>query len=189
MFFVASLVGCGQVPADVKFAGDEKVTVYTTDAVQVQGATVNDKDGKALDPQPELKWSVSDESVAKLEGDKLTPVKSGATQVKACATDTVCKEYSFVVALPEKVVLSGADGVSWAVGSTATLTAKVMSGEIEVPGQTVTWTSDNPAIATVDNAGLVTAVAAGTAKITATAGALTADLPLTIVAATTPPTN
>ena len=103
MFFVASLVGCGQVPAEVKFAGDEKVTVYAKDAVPVLAATVNDKDGKALDKQPELKWSVSDDSVAKLDAGKLTPQKAGTAQVKACATDTVCKEYTFVVALPDKV--------------------------------------------------------------------------------------
>ena len=188
MFFVASLVGCGQVPANVKFAGDEKMMVYTTDAVPVNAATVNDKDGKALEKQPELKWSVSDESVAKLDGGKLTPVKSGTTKVKACVTDTLCKDYSFQVALPDKVALSGGDGVEWKVGAKAALTAKVMSGEVEVPNPTVTWTSDNPAIATVD-AGNVTAVAPGTAKITATSGTLTAELPLTILAGDPVKTN
>ncbi|MEQ1568505.1 MAG: Ig-like domain-containing protein [Myxococcota bacterium] len=188
MFFVA-LVGCGQVPAAVQFAGDEKVTVYGTDAVAVQAATVNDKDGKALDKQPELKWTVSDEAVAKLEGDKLTPLKSGNAMVKACATDTVCKEYTFVVALPEKVVVGGNEGVEWKVGATANLTAKVMSGETEVPNQTLAWASDNTAVVTVDDKGMVTAVAPGTANVTATAGALNAAVALTIVDAAAAPTN
>jgi predicted outer membrane repeat protein len=52
-----------------------------------------------------------------------------------------------------------------AIGATGTLTATV-AGDDGVR-QDVTWSSDTPAVATVD-AGVVTAVAAGTARITAT---------------------
>lgn len=181
--FVVALLGCGQTPAEVKFAGDETVTVYAVDAVAPNAATVLDKDGKPLETQPALTWTVAPDSVAKLEGDKVVPVASGKATVKACATDTVCKEYAFVVALPDKVVLSGADGAEWKVGAETQLAAKVMSGELEVPGQTVTWTSDNAAVASVDATGKVMGVTEGTATITATAGALTATQPVTIAAA------
>ena len=79
--------------------------------------------------------------------------------------------------------------MEWKVGAKATLAAKVMSGDIEVPNQTITWTSDNPAIATVDGTGAVAAVTAGTAKITAAAAGLTADVPLTITAGEPAKTN
>jgi hypothetical protein len=189
MFIAASLLGCGQVPAEVKFAGDEKVVVYGKDAVAVQAVTVNDKDGKAMEKQPELKWSVADDSVAKLEGDKLVPQKSGSTAVKACVMDSLCKEYTFQVALPDKVVVTGNEGVEWKTGAKATLAAKVMSGELEVPGQLVAWASDNAAVATVDDKGEVTAVAPGTANVTATSGELNAAVALTIVDAAAAPTN
>ncbi len=39
-----------------------------------------------------------------------------------------------------------------------------------IAGWPVTWTSSNPAVATVDNSGMVTGIGAGTATITATAG-------------------
>lgn len=190
-FVVASMMGCGQTPAEVKFAGDETVTVHNTEAVGVHAATVLDKEGKALATQPEIKWTVSPDSVAKLEGDKVIPVASGSATVKACATDTICKEYNFVVALPDKVVISGGEGVTWTVGATANLAAKVLAGETEVPGQTVTWASDNTAIATVDDKGTVTAVAVGAANVTATSGALNASFPLNIAEAApaAPPQN
>ncbi|MEQ1501466.1 MAG: Ig-like domain-containing protein [Myxococcota bacterium] len=190
MFIVASLVGCGQTPAEVKFAGDETVTVFATEAVPVTKATVLDAEGKELATQPELKWTVSPDSVAKLEGDKVVPVASGDAKVKACATEQVCKEYNFVVALPEKVVISGAEGVEWKVGATAPLMAKVMAaGDKEVPNQTVTFASDNAAIATVDDKGTVTAVAPGAATITATSGTMSATQAITVVDAAAAATN
>jgi hypothetical protein len=190
-FFVA-LVGCGQVPTDVKFAGEETVTVHTKDPVAVQSATVLDKDNKPMEAaSKDLKWSVSPEGIAKLEGDKLVPEKNGKAMVKACATDTVCKEYALVVAMPDKVVVNGAEGVDWKVGATAPLTAKVMAGETEVADQKVEWASDNTAVVTVDEKGVATAVAPGTAKITAKSGEFMAETPITVTdgAAAAPPQN
>ena len=189
-FFVA-LVGCGQAPHEVKFAGEETVTVHSTEPVAVQTATVLDADGKALEAAPELKWTVSPDGIAKVEGDKIVPQKSGKAMVKACATDTVCKEYALVVALADKVVVNGTEGVEWKVGTSAPLMAKVMAGESEIADQKVTWSSDNTAVVTVDEKGVATAVAPGTAKITAKSGEFTAETPVTVLegAAAAAPTN
>lgn len=51
---------------------------------------------------------------------------------------------------------------------TATLVATVKQGEDVIENATITWTSDDEEVATVDNNGIVTAVAKGTATITAT---------------------
>ena len=48
--------------------------------------------------------------------------------------------------------------------------------------QTVVWSSDNPAVATVDQTGLVTAVSAGTAKISAEAGGVVSTCTVTVSA-------
>jgi hypothetical protein len=189
MFTFLALVGCGQAPSEVKFAGEETVTVHTTEPVAVQTATVLDKDGKPVATATDLKWTVSPEGIAKLDGTNLVPEKSGKAMVKACATDTVCKEYAFVVALPDKVVVSGVEGAQWKVGANAPLTAKVMSGEIEVPNQKVEWSSDTPTVATVDEKGVVTAVSVGTAKITAKSGTLVAETPITIADGAAAPQN
>lgn len=69
------------------------------------------------------------------------------------------------------------------VGKTITLTAKVSPES--ATDKTVTWTSSDTAIATVDSTGKVTGVVAGTAKITAKAGEKTATVEVTVKAAAT----
>lgn len=64
------------------------------------------------------------------------------------------------------------------VGGTETLTATVKPDD--ATNKTVTWSSDNTAVATVDSTGKVTAKAEGTAKITATAGKQKAECTVTV---------
>ncbi len=70
--------------------------------------------------------------------------------------------------------------LSLSEGDKATLTATVTPAD--ATNQNVTWTSDNTAVATVSDAGLVTAVAVGTANITVTTedGAYTATCAVTV---------
>jgi len=77
------------------------------------------------------------------------------------------------------------------VGDTVTLTATAVdSTGATVPNQTFTWTSDTPAVATVDATGKVTAVAPGTAKITAAVGTVvSAPVTLTVQAVQPPPSG
>ncbi|MDY3707335.1 MAG: Ig-like domain-containing protein [Treponema berlinense] len=69
------------------------------------------------------------------------------------------------------------------VGKTITLTAKVSPEN--ATNKTVTWTSSDTAIATVDSTGKVTGVKAGEATITASAGGQTATVKVTVKAAAT----
>ena len=73
------------------------------------------------------------------------------------------------------------------VGATQALlaTVKDQSGNI-MADQSLTWSSDNNAAATVSSSGMVTAVAAGAAKITATSGGKTGRSDITVLA---PPPN
>lgn len=65
------------------------------------------------------------------------------------------------------------------LGSTQQLTATTTPS-----GATVTWTSSNTAVATVDSTGLVTSVAYGTATITATSGSVSASCSVVVAQAT-----
>ena len=73
----------------------------------------------------------------------------------------------------QSVEISVDDGKEWApVGDTVDLSARVLDEEgEEVTGTTVTWSSSNIAVATVDSSGVMTAVGAGTVTLTATATA------------------
>lgn len=63
------------------------------------------------------------------------------------------------------------------VGSTSAITATTTPS-----GQGVAWLTSNPAVATVDSSGVVTAVSAGTAVITAVSGSYSASATVTCAA-------
>lgn len=66
-------------------------------------------------------------------------------------------------------------------GDIAQLTATV--GPKDATDKTVVWSSDNPAVASVDQTGLVTALQSGTAKISAAVGGKVATCSVTVSAA------
>ena len=84
---------------------------------------------------------------------------------------------SVVVTVPEaeqqgtSVKISAEDDKEWApVGDTVDLSARVLDQEgEEVTGATVTWSSSNTAVATVNSSGVMTAVGEGTVTLIATA--------------------
>lgn len=78
---------------------------------------------------------------------------------------------------------------SLAAGGTFKLTATVSPDN--ATNKTVSWISSNPSVATVDQTGNVTAVAAGNAIITATTadGSKTAQCPITVTAANANPVS
>jgi hypothetical protein len=179
---VALLIGCSPEPASIKFAGEPTQTVHTMAAVPVNKATVLDKTGKAIEPQPKLDWKANPDTVASIDAAKgmVTPKANGEATIEA-SVGTVKGNYKFVVAMPDKVEIAGyTAGSAWPVGQAAQLTANVKAGDAMVDGQTVTWESSNPAVATVDAQGNVMGVSEGTATIKATAGTLTSSTDVTI---------
>ena len=178
---VALLVGCGgSQPASIKLEGEPSVAVHAMDPQAVEAATVLDAAGAALATQPEVVWTVTPDTVAKLDGTNVVPVANGEATVKASVGD-ISAEYKFVVALPDKLAINGYNaGDAWPMGEAKQLTAQVFAGETAIEGQTATWTSDNAAVATVDEMGKVTAVAEGTANVSAAWSNLTTTVALTV---------
>ena len=185
---LALLVGCAPTPASIKFDGEPVVTVHTLDAIATAGATVLDAEGKAIDPQPKLTWTASPNEAGKIEGDKVTPAANGDITVEA-AVGEVKGSYKIHVALPDAITLSGYTvGTPLGLAGKVELKPEIKAGADVIEGQTVEWSSSDEAIATVDTAGVVTGVAAGTATITAKSGALSATQEITVAVAevTTP---
>ena len=180
-FLLSFLIGCGQTPSDIKFDPAGPVTVHKKDAMDLAKATVVDDKGQPLAEQPKLTWTVTPETVARLDGGtKIAAVGNGEAKVEA-KVDNVVKSYKFVVALPDKVEVAGyTAGTPVAVGATVALTAAVKAGDTAVEGEAVTWSSDNAAIASVDDKGTVTGVAEGKANISAKSGELSAMLEVTV---------
>jgi hypothetical protein len=141
------------------------------DTVQL-AATVSVVSGS---PSTAVTWSTDDDTVATVDATGLvSAVGAGTANITATSDfDGAFSGFAVItVTEPEDVI----DGVSVTPGSgdlgveaTTTLqltaTVSVVSGS---PSTAVTWSTDDDTVATVDATGLVTAVGAGTANITAT---------------------
>ncbi len=81
---------------------------------------------------------------------------------------------------PTTVTVNPATAELTALGATAQLSAEVRDRNGQVMVVTVTWSSNNATVATVNASGLVTAAGNGTATITATAGAVSGSATVTV---------
>lgn len=130
--------------------------------------------------EDDVTLSVADESIAKLEGNKLVAVSDGSTKITATSGIVKTSAKVTVTTKVEQIVLNKTEGVL-TVGNSVTVTATVTPDN--ATNATVNWTSSDEKVATVDSNGKVTAVAAGNATIKATSesdGDVSADYALTV---------
>ena len=166
----------------------ESVTLNKTSLTLVEGSTATltaaVKPENAFDRTPT--WSSSNSEVATVS-DKgvVTAVKAGTATITAkCGEKSASCE---VTVTPQHVDVTGVTldktDLSMVVGDTQTLTATVAPANAS--NQSVTWSSDNTSVATVNNSGIVTAKSAGNATITVTTidGGKTATCQVTVAPA------
>ncbi|MBQ4215859.1 MAG: Ig-like domain-containing protein, partial [Bacteroidales bacterium] len=111
-------------------------------------------------------WSSSDETVATVDDGVLTIVGLGTTTITVTTEDgkkTATCEVTITDVLATNIIIDNA--LSLTVGETGSIELHILPADA---AQTATWKSDKESVATVDANGVVTAVAAGTANITAT---------------------
>lgn len=133
--------------------------------------------------------SVADESVAKLEGNKLVAVSDGTTKITATSGIVKTSAKVTVGKAIESITLDSNEGVL-TVGNTHTIKATVFPED--ATDKAVTWKSSDESIATVDAEGNVTAKDTGNVTIMAvnSDGDVSADYALTVnKAAAKPATN
>ncbi len=135
-------------------------------------------------------WSSSNPTVAQVgELGRVQGLVAGTAIITAArngitgtATITVG---SCTAGTPASVTITPA-AVSTTVGSKVQLSATVKDGcGNTLTGQKLTWSSSAPAVATVDSTGLLTALAAGTATITAADGTVKGQASVTVGSTTT----
>ena len=164
------------VPVTSVSLSNTSIALTETETFQLT-ATVNPSN--ATDKT--VTWSSSNPTVATVSGNGLvTAVKEGSATITAKAGDktATCK-----VSVAQKVIAVSSvtlnkTSLSLTEQDTFQLTATVNPSD--ATDKTVTWTSSNYSIATVDGNGLVTAVAAGSATITAQAGDKRATCTVTV---------
>ncbi len=126
-----------------------------------------------------IKWETSDKEVATIENDgTVKALKPGATTITITTKDGGHKATCKVTVInPVKEIKLDKDSAEVQVGKTLTLTATISPSD--ATDKTVTWSSSDKAVATVDSKGVVTAVKPGTATITASAKGKDGDVKAT----------
>lgn len=118
------------------------------------------------DAKTTITWSSSNQSVATVDSNGLaTCVAAGTTTITATTDNGLSASATLkVYPVVESVSISNTE-LTLAEGDTYKLTASVVPADAFYTG--ITWSSSNTAVATVDKDGTVTAIAPGTATITA----------------------
>ena len=130
----------------------------------------------------QITYTSSNPAVATVDQNgKVTAVSEGEAVITVSMDETIKSWYaaatrSYNVVVKELKIIDKST-MKMRVGDTGQLTATLAP---DATDKTVTWSSDKPAIASVDATGKVTAVAVGTATITAKAGDKTATCTVTV---------
>ncbi|HVH69064.1 MAG TPA: Ig-like domain-containing protein [Gemmatimonadales bacterium] len=165
------------------------VTVTPASASVNEGATVQltatpkDANGNPLSGRV-ITWSSSNTSVATVTSSGLVRgVVAGAATITATSEGQSGSSAITVVHVPVASVSVGPASASVQVGGTIQLTAtpKDANGN-PLSGRTVTWMSNNTAVATVSASGLVSGVTVGSATITATSEGQSGTAAITVTA-------
>lgn len=168
----------------VNKAAPEKITVSPTSKTVYVGdtLTLTTQITPAEAADDKLTWSSNRTDIAtvdangkvtaKAAGTVTITVKTSNNKTATCTVTVKDIEATGVTVTPTTTTLE--------VGKTQTVTAKVAPDKAD---QSVTWTSSNTSVATVDAKGVITAKAVGTATITAkTSNGKTATVAVTVKA-------
>ena len=157
-------------------------------------ATVTERDRRGRPMSRPVTWSTSDTAIA-------TVTSSGLVQGKASGNVGIIARSGTVSGSAQLVVKQGSSpptpvaSVTVALASStlnpgqttqATATTRDSNGNV-LTGRAIAWSSSNTTVATVSGAGLVSAVAAGSANIVATSEGKSGSAPLTVQNAPPPP--
>jgi uncharacterized protein YjdB len=166
------------------------VTVSPTTASVLSGQTVQltatprDANGTPLSGRV-VTWTSVNPAIATVSAAGLvTGVAAGPATITATSEGKSGTAAVTVSNVPVASVVVSPTAANVSVGGTVQLSATPTDAAGAVlTGRVVTWTSVNPAIATVSAAGLVTGVAAGSATITATSEGKSGTAAVTVTAA------
>jgi uncharacterized protein YjdB len=162
-----TLVTVANIPVSSVVVTPETATLTVGQSQQLDAKTY-DAGGSELNGRT-ITWSSSNEDVASVSSTgKVLGVAPGSATITATSEGKRDKATITVVA-PVGAVVVSPDSISVVIGKTSTLTATVKDANGNtLNGRSVTWKSSNTGVATVDENGVVTGVAAGTASVTAT---------------------
>ena len=168
------------------------VTVAVSPSSILIGQTANataelkDSTGTALVGRA-ITWQSSNSNVAVVVATGVVTAKAAGTAMISALSEGKSASSALSVSAPSPVPVASVSvspaTASLLVGATQQLTAVTRDANNNVlTGRSVTWSSSNTAISTVSGSGLVTAVAAGSATITASSEGVTGGSAISVSA-------
>jgi choice-of-anchor B domain-containing protein len=144
-------------------------------------ATVRNAAGDAL-PDIPVTWTHLAGGVISITADGLvTSLANGVDTIVASAGALADSVTATVLQVPAAIAVQAPVTTLSVLGTTVTLSAAVRDSNARtVPGQAVTWSSDDPVALPVDAAGRVTAARLGSATITAASGPVSATVGISV---------
>ena len=128
---------------------------------------------------PDISWSSSDANIATITDEgKVTAVSIGTAIITAKCDNVSATCTVTVIPVPSEGIVISPSEVEMLLGDTFALSAIVYPET--TTDKSVTWGSDNPAVASVSSSGVVTALNLGSATITASNGTSKAICKITV---------
>jgi len=183
----AFFAGCQAKVASVEVA-PAKLSFSASAEGKTLVVTLKDGDGNPIEEARPIAWKSADPKVAKVdEKGNVKAVGTGTTTITATVEEQSGSVAVDVVIL-KQIQLQSIALVLVAGTSSEPITMNFLNERGEPlapdfekrPAWKPKWTSGNPAVATVTDAGVITAIAAGSTVITAQVGDIKSDLTLTV---------
>jgi uncharacterized protein YjdB len=118
-----------------------------------------------------VNWSTSNPAIVSVNNGAIVAISHGTAVITATSVADATKSAQITITVDASVPIIRLSNTNMylragtpAAPSTAQMLTHIMPS---LPGQTLIWTSSNPSVATVNSNGLITALSAGTATITA----------------------
>ncbi|MPW25792.1 PQQ-binding-like beta-propeller repeat protein, partial [Alkalibaculum sp. M08DMB] len=171
------------ITQEISLQFNKSVTISNVNPSESRHVTITSNDNKFTygkfvpDGEDETRWKFEKISGADIVSEKSYTLTSYGTGIVITAVANVEEK---IVVLPtwkwdtiaqagEAAIIEMTGDTQIQRGQSKTLTATVKDDKgISISGETITWTSQNPSVATVDNTGKVTSVELGKSIITAT---------------------
>jgi len=157
---------------------------------QALTAVVKDAQGNAMSGQT-VTWSTSNSVSATVDANGVVTGRGAGSATITAAAAGKSGTAAITVRAPAPVVTTvtvSPPTASIATGASVTLTATVKDAQGNVmSGQTVTWSTSNSAVASVNSSGVVSGVAAGSATVTATCAGKMGSSAITVSSPAPPP--
>ena len=179
----ANITVAEPVPTRITIAPTSHTLEAIGETVQLS-ATVRDQRNNIMSGQS-ITWSSGDDAVATVSGAGLVTASSNGMAEITATSGSLSASAGITVSQAPANISIAADPDSTtltAMDQTLQLTATVSdANDNTIEDATVSWSSSNESVATVNEEGLVTPVSSGTAEITATAGEVSESVVVTVM--------